>query len=432
MVLNQHTKKPQFRLKIAQAFLVILCCAVAPAVFAATEFYPPNPVRTAISDFIGFAQDASRGAQWIPRQFAEGAQAAVSEVIPALFSPASLASVFGDIKCFFGFGCSIAPAETAANPEPQSKSEAASPKNIAEIRSPQENSISPEKTGAPAPADEKQFTQAEVDSMMTASVQRPQIIQNINPAKEIQTIHTITNNTNTNAVIVDQETKSQVARLLRQLDTDRLNYSAGQNFTMPANLGGTTLNIGGNFLVDNAGAASAGSLNIGSGFAVTPAGNVTAQAVIAESDLTVQGNFTVSGTQVFTGASTFNSTGTFAGNVGIGTTSPVEALDLNGRLRLAQTTAPDTVADKLYNVGGSLYWNGATLALGSSVSGTLGYLPKFISGTSLGNSALFESGGNVGIGTTGPLFKLDVFGSMNVTATSTFAGRVGIGTTAPV
>ena len=60
-----------------------------------------------------------------------------------------------------------------------------------------------------------------------------------------------------------------------------------------------------------------------------------------------------------------------SGNVGIGSTNPTEALDLGGsyaRIHMAQLAAPGVVADKLYNVGGSLYWNGSILATGSNTS----------------------------------------------------------------
>ncbi len=41
-------------------------------------------------------------------------------------------------------------------------------------------------------------------------------------------------------------------------------------------------------------------------------------------------------------------------------------------------------------------------------SGTANYLSKFITGTTLGNSQIYENGTNVGIGTTNPGYKLDV------------------------
>ena len=46
------------------------------------------------------------------------------------------------------------------------------------------------------------------------------------------------------------------------------------------------------------------------------------------------------------------------GNVGIGTTSPGERLDVNGRLYIANSTAPTTTSNRLYSVGGILFWNG--------------------------------------------------------------------------
>jgi hypothetical protein len=50
-----------------------------------------------------------------------------------------------------------------------------------------------------------------------------------------------------------------------------------------------------------------------------------------------------------------------AGNVGIGTTTPDENLEISGRFHIGRATAPSTTTDKLYNVGGSLYWNGTDI-----------------------------------------------------------------------
>jgi hypothetical protein len=48
------------------------------------------------------------------------------------------------------------------------------------------------------------------------------------------------------------------------------------------------------------------------------------------------------------------------------------------------------------------------------IGGASGYIPKFISNTSQGNSVIYESNGNVGIGTTTPLGKLCINGGIHV------------------
>ena len=58
---------------------------------------------------------------------------------------------------------------------------------------------------------------------------------------------------------------------------------------------------------------------------------------------------------------------------------------------------PLTTTNRLYNVGGSLYFNGVALATGSSVSGTTGYIPKFTGASTLGNSIIQDSSGYISI-----------------------------------
>jgi hypothetical protein len=59
-----------------------------------------------------------------------------------------------------------------------------------------------------------------------------------------------------------------------------------------------------------------------------------------------------------------------AGKLGVGVTSPVSVLDVSGDLHLSQLAAPPgPVTDKLYNVGGSLFWNGTNISSGGSGSG---------------------------------------------------------------
>ena len=57
-------------------------------------------------------------------------------------------------------------------------------------------------------------------------------------------------------------------------------------------------------------------------------------------------------------------------------------------------------------------------------SGKADYIAKWLSGSSLGNSAIFEKDGNVGIGTTSPTAKLDVNGSI-VASGNVIAGGSG-------
>ena len=74
-----------------------------------------------------------------------------------------------------------------------------------------------------------------------------------------------------------------------------------------------------------------------------------------------------------------------------------------------------------YRTTGSQWWIacstlGAWSNTASQVNGTgsTNYVPKWISSTNLGNSVIYDSGTNVGIGTTSPSQKLHVNGSLNI------------------
>ncbi len=49
-----------------------------------------------------------------------------------------------------------------------------------------------------------------------------------------------------------------------------------------------------------------------------------------------------------------------------------------------------------------------TLSSGMGGSGTANYIPKFTASTTIGNSAIYQSGNNIGIGTTNPVAALEV------------------------
>ena len=58
-----------------------------------------------------------------------------------------------------------------------------------------------------------------------------------------------------------------------------------------------------------------------------------------------------------------------SGNVGLGVSDPDERLEVNGAVHLDQVSAPGTTTDKLYNVSGSLYWNGTQLGNVGDITG---------------------------------------------------------------
>ena len=59
-------------------------------------------------------------------------------------------------------------------------------------------------------------------------------------------------------------------------------------------------------------------------------------------------------------------------------------------------------------------------------AGTTDYIPLWTSASALGNSLLFQTGGNVGVGTTTPGAKLDSAGT-NITIRGTSSGTTGVG-----
>lgn len=73
-------------------------------------------------------------------------------------------------------------------------------------------------------------------------------------------------------------------------------------------------------------------------------------------------------------------------------------------------------------------YNGSTWSSEASVTtlqgtGTANYLPKFNTSNSLANSIIYESSGNIGIGTITPTGKLDVYGDIKATNGGIFYGN---------
>ncbi|MEM4330640.1 MAG: hypothetical protein QW273_01370 [Candidatus Pacearchaeota archaeon] len=102
------------------------------------------------------------------------------------------------------------------------------------------------------------------------------------------------------------------------------------------------------------------------------------------------------------------------GNVGIGTTSPSYKLDVNGTARITGATYLENSkcpAGQVLTTDSSTGLVSCTSISGVggiSGSGTSNYLAKFNGTNSITNSVIYESGGNVGIGTTSPSGKLNI------------------------
>lgn len=129
--------------------------------------------------------------------------------------------------------------------------------------------------------------------------------------------------------------------------------------------------------------------------------------------------FTVAGTNASIniaaeGATSSGLTVSNSNNVGIGTTSPAQKLDVAGTVQMTGFKLP-TGATGGYvltsDASGIGTWQAAAGGIGGG--GTANYIPKFTAATTVGNSVIYETGGNVGIGTTSPAGKLEIKGNQN-------------------
>ena len=108
-----------------------------------------------------------------------------------------------------------------------------------------------------------------------------------------------------------------------------------------------------------------------------------------------------------------------AGNVGIGTTSPVDKLDVRGTARITSPQANDWI------VLAQNYATGAPSGFWDSNGNVQLYLRDSSSNTNVlirPNSTSYLNGGNVGIGETNPAQKLHVIGNSEITG-DIFLGR---------
>ena len=155
--------------------------------------------------------------------------------------------------------------------------------------------------------------------------------------------------------------------------------------------------------------------------------NITAPTATTSNYMNIGGAITA--TSLYgTPAVTIPGTLSITGNVGIGTTPSANTLDIgpsNTGIHIPSGTGGSNV---LWNSGGVLTWGSTALTVTGSVtaSGATGYLPYFTSGTTLGDSAIYQDGsGHIGIGTASPAsYALNVVGAINVGVLNTSAGAL--------
>jgi hypothetical protein len=99
------------------------------------------------------------------------------------------------------------------------------------------------------------------------------------------------------------------------------------------------------------------------------------------------------------------------GSVGVGNITPAAKLDIAGNIKITDGT--EGVGKVLTSDGTGLATWATPASSGVMGSGTLNFVPKWTpNGTILGNSQIFDNGTNIGIGTTAPLYTLNVTRSL--------------------
>ncbi|MBT3249409.1 MAG: site-specific integrase [Candidatus Pacebacteria bacterium] len=212
----------------------------------------------------------------------------------------------------------------------------------------------------------------------------------------------LTSGTNTSAAMVVGAGASLGYTSTGTIDASSL---IGGTWAVPGTIGSSTPNSGAFTTLSSTGITALGNNSATVAINSSDWDVSTTGVMTGISGITTDGGYTQSGTtaNTFTGTSTF-SNGTYSalftgGNVGIGTATPRRKLDIDGANAYM---AVDRIYNGIDNSGNLDFTTGNLWANGININ-------------MQGNDIL--NAGNVGIGTTAPLFNLDVAGNASFSGT---------------
>ncbi|MEI6533228.1 MAG: hypothetical protein WCO06_05315, partial [Candidatus Roizmanbacteria bacterium] len=222
-----------------------------------------------------------------------------------------------------------------------------------------------------------------------------------------------------------------------------LNNGSG-NLTWSTTIPNSTLQNSSIGIITGAGMSGGGTVALGSSITLTNAGVTSIIGTLGEIDVNAS-----SGSVILSLPATINRN--ISGSAGYASISPCSGITGNdlGCSDIYVNTAGDTMTGQLISsvLTGASPFSVASTTLNSNLNadlldgqhgsyyapltnmnGSAGYLSKFTGTSSVGNSVVYETGGNVGIGTTAPEFKLSLDNDGGIIAKGTYGSGASLAT----